>query len=175
MNPRRQIGVPACACTRGVEGTPTCGHPDVCNSTCRGPKIPHVRDPKGFTLVEVIMASFILVLGIGIIGGITSGIVRKNFYSQRHTQAVILAQNKIEELLNDGYESPTLNKGETNNPLNPVNATGDSSGVFYQSWTVQDASPIIRSKQITSKVQWRDKEGNLESVTLTAVCIDQSN
>ena len=133
------------------------------------------RHEKGFTLVEVIMASFILVIGIGIVGTITSGIVRKNFYSQRHTQAVILAQNKIEELLNDGYESADLQGGDYSNPLNPVNATGDSSGVFSQFWTIQDVRPIARSKQIVSTVQWRDKEGALESVTLTAICIDQSN
>ena len=133
------------------------------------------RGVKGFTLIEIIMASFILVIGVGIIGAITTGMVNRNFYSQRHTQAVILTQNKIEELLNDGYESPTLDEGEYENPLNPVNATGDSSGVFYQFWTVQDVRPIQRSKQITSTVQWRDRAGNLETVTLIAVCIDQSN
>lgn len=121
------------------------------------------RRMKGFTLVEVIMASFILVIGIGIVGGITSGIVRKNFYSQRHTQAVILAQNKIEELLNDGYEN--LHEKEYS----------DSSGVFNQKWIIQDVRPISRSKQITSTVQWQDKEGKPDSVTLTAICIDQSN
>jgi prepilin-type N-terminal cleavage/methylation domain-containing protein len=130
---------------------------------------------RGFTLVEVIMASLILVIGLGVVGSITSGIIRKNFYSQRHTQAVILAQNKIEQLLNDGYESPNLHEGDYENPLNPVNATGDSSGVFYQFWTIQDVRPIERSKQITTSVQWTDREGALESVTLTAVCIDQSN
>lgn len=133
------------------------------------------RGVKGFTLIEVIMASFILAIGIGIIGAITTGMVNRNFYSQRHTQAVILGQNKIEELLNDGYESPTLNEGSYSNPLNPVNATGDSSGVFNQFWTIQDVRPILRSKQITSTVQWRDRAGNLETVKLTAVCIDQSN
>ena len=130
---------------------------------------------KGFTLVEVIMASLILIVGMGIIGSIISDITRKNFFSSRHTQAVILAQNKIEELLKDGYESPTLNEGDYENPLNPVNATGDSAGVFYQYWTIEDLRPIPKSKQITSKVQWEGTDGELKSVILTSVCIDQSN
>jgi type IV pilus assembly protein PilV len=135
----------------------------------------NARNEKGFSLVEVVMATLILIIGIGMVGAITTGILQKNFYSQRHTQAVILAQNKIEELLNNGYESPTLTQGSYENSFNPVNATGDSGGVFYQSWTVQDVRPIARSKQITSVVQWQNKDGDAETVTLTAVCIDQSN
>jgi type II secretory pathway pseudopilin PulG len=133
------------------------------------------QSQKGFTLVEVIMASLILIIGLGIIGSIVSGLVNKNFYGQRHTQAVILSQNKIEELLNDGYESPNLAAGSYSNPLNPVNATGDSSGVFFQFWDIQDVRPILRSKQIISTVRWKSAEGDTMTVTLTAVCIDQSN
>ena len=130
---------------------------------------------KGFTLIEVVMATLILTIGIAIIGSVISGIVQKNFYSQRHTQAVLLAQNKIEELLNDGYENPNLNEDTYENTLNPVNATGDSNGIFYQFWEVDDLNPIPRSKLITSTVQWESTDGELKSVTLTAVSIDQSN
>jgi prepilin-type N-terminal cleavage/methylation domain-containing protein len=135
----------------------------------------NLRNEKGFTLIEVIMASLILVIGMGIVGSITTGILTKNFYSQRHTQAVILAQNKIEELLNEGYISPSLAEGEYDNPLNPVDSTGDSAGVFYQHWKIEDVKPIPRSKYITSTIQWQDQKGNPHSVVLTAVCIDQSN
>jgi type II secretory pathway pseudopilin PulG len=133
------------------------------------------KNQRGFTLVEVIMASLILIIGLGVIGSIVSGLVSKNFYGQKHTQAVILSQNKIEELLNDGYDSPNLTEGEYSNPLNPVNATGDSNGVFYQFWTIQDVQPIPRSKQITSTVRWTSSKGDTVNVTLTGVCIDQSN
>ena len=134
-----------------------------------------IHSEKGFTLVEVIMASVILVIGIGIIGSLIANVSRKNFFSHRHTQAVILAQNKIDDLLNAGYESDNLIEGEYENPMNPIDSVGDSSGVFYQFWTIQDLRPIDRSKQITSKTQWTSMEGELKSVSLTAVCIDQSN
>jgi len=142
-----------------------------------------IRSEKGFSLIEVIMASLLLVIGVTIISSIISGLVTKNFHSQRHTQAVILAQNKIEELLNDGYSSTNLNEGEYENPLNPVNATGDSSGFFYQYWRIDDLRPIPRSKMITSFVKWvpvgseNDTTGTVEmdQVILTAVCVDPSN
>ena len=133
------------------------------------------KSERGFTLIEVIMASLMLVIGIGIVGSIISVIVQRNFYSQRHTQAVLLAQNKIEELLNDGYSNSNLNEDSYENTLNPVNATGDSNGIFYQFWTIDDLNPIPRSKLITSKIQWESTTGELKWVTLTAVCIDQSN
>ena len=142
-----------------------------------------IRSEKGFSLIEVIMASLLLVVGVTIISSVISGVVRNNFYSQRHTQAVILAQNKIEELLNDGYSSTNLHAGNYENPLNPVNATGDSSGVFYQYWKIDDLRPIPRSKMITSVVKWvpvgseNDTTGTveMEQVILTAACIDPSN
>ena len=134
-----------------------------------------VRSEKGFTLVEVIMAMLVLTVGIGVISSIIADVSRKNFLSQNHTQAVIIAQNKIEELLTDGYESPNLVEGSYENPNNPVDATGDSAGVFYQYWKVDDVRPIPRSKQITSWVQWEDKDQEVQTVRLTAICIDQSN
>jgi len=134
-----------------------------------------IRDEKGFTLIEVLMASLVLVVGLGVIGSIVSGMVQKNFYGQRHTQAVILAQNKIEELLTAGYDSDLLDEGDYENANNPINATADSSGVFFQFWKVEDVKPIDRSKYITSTVQWTDTAGMQYTVRLTAVCIDQSN
>ena len=134
------------------------------------------RSERGFSLVEVIVANFLLIIGIAIIASIIAMISEKNFFSQRHTQAVILAQNKIDELLNEGYSSSELNPGVNyENSLNPVNATGDSSGVFYQFWDIYDVDPIERSKKIVSTIQWEAMDGETKTVTLTAICIDESN
>ncbi len=134
-----------------------------------------IHSEKGFTLIEIVMASLILVLGMTIISSIISNVTRKNFYSHRHTQAVILAQNKIEELINDGYEHPNLAEGVYENSLNPVNSTADSSGIFYQYWEIEDLHPIPRSKQITSWIEWEGTNGELQSISLSSVSIDQSN
>ena len=129
----------------------------------------------GFTLIEIIVASTILLIGIAMFATVVSRILHQNFLSHRHTQAVILAQNRIEFLLNDGYTSPNLKEGYYENPLNPVNETGDSNGVFTQIWDIEDVNPIEKAKLITSTVRWEDAKGELQEVTLTAVCIDESN
>ena len=131
-----------------------------------------IHSEKGFTLVEVIMASLILVIGIGMIGSIIVNVTKKNFYSNRHTKAVVLANNKIDELLSVGYNSPLLAEGEYENPLNPVNATGDSSGIFYQFWVIEILIPISASKRIISEVQWDGADGEENVVTLTALCVE---
>ena len=130
---------------------------------------------RGFTLIEIIVASFILVLGVTMISMVITTVVEKNFLSLRHTQAVNLAQNKIEELMNEGYVSTSLTEGSYTNALNPVNETGDSNGVFYQYWAIDDVNPIERAKLITSRVEWDDADGTRRSVYLTGVCVDESN
>ena len=148
-----------------------------------------IRREDGFTLIEVVMATLLLVVGIALIGNIVSIVMKENFYSERHTQAVILAQNKIEDLINAGYDSDDLIAGDYEHAMNPVNATADSSGSFYLFWTIYDLYPIDRSKQIVCTVQWQtnyggeielDDEGEeieveLATVTLSAVSIDESN
>ena len=119
--------------------------------------------------------SVILTIGVAMIGTVITGVVKKNFLSMRHTQAVILAQNKIEEVLNEGYNSDDLDEGYYENPLNPVNETGDTSGVFTQFWDIEDVNPIEKAKLIKSTVLWLDADGVEKEVTLTAVCIDESN
>jgi len=132
---------------------------------------------KGFTLIEVLVASLILVVGVTIITSSVSQLIGKNFRSQRHTQAVLIAQNKIEELLNDGYDSPNLTdvEGGYEHEFNPITAVGDSNGVFYLYWNIDDLNPIPRSKLISSTVEWNNTEGVREDVTLTTVCVDPSN
>jgi len=130
---------------------------------------------RGFTLIEVIMAMLVFMIGIMSITSMVNNLTRKNFFSQRHTQAVIMAQNKIEELLNAGYDHDDLDDGLYENAMNPINATADTTGIYYQFWQIDDLHPIPRSKQITSWVQWEGTEEILQTVKLVAVCIDESN
>ena len=133
------------------------------------------RNDRGFTLVEVIMATLLFVIAVGIVGSILMNITRVNFHSSRHTQAVILANNKLEELLVAGFNSTMLDEGEYENPLNPVTASGDSGGLFYQFWVVEDETPIPTSKRIISEIQWTGTNGNEKSVTLTGLSVEDIN
>lgn len=134
-----------------------------------------MRCQGGFTLVEVLAASLIFIVGAALVGSVIGSVIEKNFLSLRHTQAVNLAQNKIEELLYEGYESVSLQDGSYSNPDNPINETADSSGVFYQYWQIDDVNPIERAKLIISRVEWDDADGERQMVYLTSVCIDETN
>ena len=134
-----------------------------------------LKQQKGFTLIEIIIAATILLVGVTMFAQVVSRILNQNFHSHKQTQAVILAQNKIEFLLNDGYMSPNMAEGTYANPLNPVNETGDSSGVFTQIWEIEDVNPIEKAKLITSIITWEDFKGEVKQVRLSAVCIDESN
>ncbi|MFC1508514.1 prepilin-type N-terminal cleavage/methylation domain-containing protein [Candidatus Omnitrophota bacterium] len=133
------------------------------------------RPDKGFTLVEVVMATLLFVIAVGIVGSILMNITRMNFHSSRHTKAVILANNKLEELLGAGFHSPLLDADTYENPLNPITATGDSGGIFYQFWVIEAETPIPTSKRIISEIQWDGTDGTEKSVTLTALCIEDIN
>ncbi len=133
------------------------------------------KNQRGFTLIEIVIASTIMIIGMAMFASILSGIVKKNFHSQRHTQAVLLAQNKIEELMNEGYTSPSLTQGSYVNPNNPVTEIGEPDGIFDQSWEIEDVNPIPKAKMIFSKAVWYDMNQEEQSVVLTAVAIDESN
>lgn len=133
------------------------------------------RNQRGFTLVEIVVASTIMIIGMSMFAMIVSGIVKKNFHSRQHTQAVLLAQNKIEELLNEGYNSNALVQGSYVNPDNPVTEIGEPDGIFEQSWEIEDVNPIPKAKMIFSKVVWLDMNDEEQTVVLTAVSIDESN
>ncbi len=133
------------------------------------------KSQSGFTLIEIVVATFIMILGMAMIGSVVTEVSKKNFLSLRHTQAVILAQNRIEILLNYGYNSSQMQDGSYENPLNPVDQTGFASGVFTQFWDIEDLNPIEKSKLITSSVTWLDADGEERRVILTAVGVDESN
>lgn len=78
----------------------------------------HPKSNKGFTLIEVLAAIFILSIGIlGLAYAFPPGIqTAKN--TEKAAQAVTLAQAKIEEMLSYSYDSDELvvNPDEPNEP-----------------------------------------------------------
>ena len=133
------------------------------------------QKPKGFTLIEVIVSVVLLTVGMVIAGGVMSRILKKTFYSSHMTQAVFLAQSTIEILLNDDYDSNDLDPGGHEHPLNPVSASGDTTGIFTVAWSVTNNEPVDNAKLITASVSWQDKEGEIQNVSLTAAKINQIN
>jgi type IV pilus assembly protein PilV len=109
----------------------------------------------GFTLLEVIVAISILMVGLLAVGTMQVSAIYGNSFAGRMTSATSIAEDKMEQLLSLQYTytgtHPDLLAGTYPDP--PVT---DASG-YTLTWTVVNDNPIANTKQITVTVTWRDK------------------
>ena len=116
-------------------------------------------EPKGFTLIEVLLGLVILAIGILGVASMHIGSVRGNFFSNNLTQAAILAQDKLEHLKYMSYDDSNLKSGEYDEGIIP-------DTIFSRQYQVaEDKGNSI--KTITVTVQWIDKVRH--DVTLTTI------
>jgi type IV pilus assembly protein PilV len=106
--------------------------------------MPNGLKNKGFTLIEVLIAVFLLSAAFLSAAALTTTVVKGNASSQTLTTATTLAKDKIEELKADAYTS--LSGG-----TDAWNAEGTTGGTYYtRTWTVTGTDP----KTITVIVTW---------------------
>lgn len=120
-----------------------------------------VRNKKGFSLVEFMIAIAILSIGLLSLVGLQSTAIRGNLTSKNMTSAILLAEKKMEEFKNTSFTS--LNNGTFNDPSNPLTSTGGTGGIFNRSWTISTYSGSTYMKQITINITWT--EGGLSKAT----------
>jgi prepilin-type N-terminal cleavage/methylation domain-containing protein len=119
------------------------------------------RGIEGFSMLEVLIAICILSIAIMGLASLQSRGIRGNDLGNRTSQAIALAQDKLEELINSGSGTsyPLAATAGTNDPNNPIDETGSAGGVFTRSWQIQDATPVNGSQTITVTVNWSDLIG----------------
>ncbi|HET6347649.1 MAG TPA: prepilin-type N-terminal cleavage/methylation domain-containing protein [Candidatus Krumholzibacteria bacterium] len=104
------------------------------------------RNQQGVGLVEIMVA--LLIFGIGVVAAVRmlpqSSV--KTTHSRNKTTAVNIAQEKMEELMADGFKDADLDPGVHDDPLNPI------SGHFNRSWTITDSTPVDGMKLISVTV-----------------------
>ena len=116
-------------------------------------------------MLEVLIA--ICLLTIAMMGLITlqSRGIRGNDLGNRTTQAIALAQDKLEQLINDyaidvNHDAGALVVGTENNI--------GTDGIFMRVSSVQTDTPVIDSQTIDVRVTWNDLIGQ-HRVTETGV------
>ena len=124
-------------------------------------------------MLEVLVA--ITILGIAIMGlaSLQSRGIRGNDLGNRTSQAIALAQDKLEELINTSRNT-MLSAGTNNDTNNPIDETGTGGGIFTRTWTMQDNTPVTNAQTIAITVSWNDIIGQ-HNVTISGIITSDSH
>ena len=122
---------------------------------------------SGFTLLEVLIGLSILTVGILGVATMQISAIRGNHFSDNTTTALILAEQKMEDLLSKNYDDPDLGNDTPANDNNlgsftlidhgeRVNENGETNntGYFRRIWNIDDDNPFSGNKTIRVIVTW---------------------
>lgn len=125
---------------------------------------------NGFTLLETIISIALLAIAVLALASLQAQGIHGSSQSNRTTQAIALAQGKLEELINTSRSS-VLAAGTTEDPNNPIDETGSQGGIFTRSWTIVENTPAVDAQTISVPVSWSDLNG-AHTVTINGVITD---
>lgn len=110
-----------------------------------GKALQRLMDPQGYSLIEVLIASVVLAIGLLGVAGMQVTAIKGNSYGHGVTQATFFAQDMIEQLKNSTDISAEVNGNDT-------------SGVYNRAWQLQAATGNARLVTVT--VTWTDAMNN---------------
>ena len=127
---------------------------------------PVCGNPKGFSLIELMIALAVLAFGMLAAASMQYSAIRNNTKGNIYTQANMLAKTKLEYLKNldidsaelvaspDPYSDPTL-----------IDDNEQPGGIYSREWIIEDLGDQART--ITVTVQWT-RLGETRSVQLVS-------
>jgi len=127
-------------------------------SRCSGRPLPQCGprpDRGGFTLVEILIVMAILSIGIVPLAVVQSNARREVNHADRYTQAIVLAQSRIEQAKGAGFG----------------NAVPDSGDVGQLRWVADVQNVSFGMNQVGVTVTWNDGRVNqtLRMVSLVSM------
>lgn len=121
----------------------------------------------GFTLIEILVAVFLLVVALLGVISTTVIVIQSNSLSKAMTTATTLARDRMEQLKNTGYAA--LAGGTDYATMDStVQATSTADSIYTRIWTVMVDSPATGMKTITVTIRWNWR-GALRNVSLTTI------
>ncbi len=103
--------------------------------------ISRLRKNQGFTLIEIMIAIFLLVVAMLGVISVTVMVIRGNAFSKTMTTATTLAADKMEELKNTAYASL-------------ADGTDTQETLYTRTWDVTADSPATGMSTLVVTVAW---------------------
>ena len=95
-----------------------------------------IGQEKGFSLVEVLMATLLLTIGILAYGKTSNAVMGTNTQSEKESVAITLAQDKIEEFKNSGFA--TTGGTPLDEDVDEYGDTGAASTPYNREWEIDE-------------------------------------
>ena len=118
---------------------------------------------KGFTLIEALLAIFLLSVALLGTASVLYSTMGYNEYAENVTTATTLAQDKIEGIKNTSYSSIAAGTVDESN----IDDEGNAGGIYTRSTTVDDTT-LTNMKIIMVTVNWNWK-GRARNISLKTI------
>ncbi len=114
------------------------------------------RRESGFTMVEVLVALFIMTISLAALIGLTSSGMKANAYARHATEASVVAEDKLEQLR--VMTPANLTSG---NDICDAKAFVTATGSYARTWTVSWNGSLAT---LTVRVSWSE-DGQPHAIT----------
>ena len=110
------------------------------------------KDSRGFTLIEVTLTTFLLIVAFMGLAAMTTMVVNGNAFSKMSTAASAVAAAKMEDLKSIPFTDASLTAGSHADAENPI------QGLYTRTWNVTDftdaSGASVTHKAIDLTVTW---------------------
>lgn len=108
-----------------------------------------IRPQAGFTLAEVVIASFILLVGVLAVVGFLGGLIRSNIFTRGTAAATLYGQQVVERVLTSEYQD--MLSGQ------------DSVDGYDRRWTIVSSNGM---KSVVVTVSWKNLDARTHSLVV---------
>ena len=116
---------------------------------------------KGFTLIETLLAIFLLTVALLGTASLLYSTMGGNEYAENVTTAATLAQYKMESLKNMSYSSIATESPES------IDDEGNPGGIYTRTTTVDDTTlPNMKIITVTVGWSWKNQSRNISLKTI---------
>ena len=116
-----------------------------------------IHNCNGFTLIEIMITIFVLMIGLLGAAGVATTVISGNTLGKEITTATTLAQDKVEELKSMAYASI-------------ASGSDTQESIYTRTWTVTPDSPATGMKTVVVAVgfPWKGTTHNATLRTIVA-------